>query len=219
MNKCFKKTATREITPSIAAIVLTSVIPYWLGHVSAEENGLHTSPLIDDKLWRKAQLFSESNPCNLAFKATASMCNAQCTVGLPCTTGVAVPSMKTYNSVASIAQSIEEQRELLHDRAMRFRLLMRAPTDAGVDMEFHEFIDMAYAFFILYELPEDMRSSPEVHYACTCPMYSHYLVCKHSLGYGIATGAVSVPVMHDATMVGALPKRGRPKKVVSMGAW
>ena len=216
VNKCFKKTATKEVTPGIASLV-TNIIPYWLGHVSVEDKGLSNCPVLDDSLWRKAQVFADSDVCKLAFKATASMCNAQCTIGLPPCNGVVIPSTKNYNSVAAAAESTEERRSLLHDKAMQFRALMRKPRVAGTNMGFNDFIDNAYAFFILYELPEHMRPAPQVLYACTCPAYAHYLVCKHSLGYGIATSAISVPVQHDNTIVGPLPKRGRPKKVGS--AW
>jgi hypothetical protein len=94
-----------------------------------------------------------------------------------------------------------------------FRDLYAAPSEwaAGCG-SLAEYLDVVNSFYVCKPY-DDTRITSFTLYNCTCPQFSYYRTCKHSLGLAIVRQQLNVPRSKDPTEVGKKRGPGRPRKV------
>lgn len=86
------------------------------------------------------------------------------------------------------------------------------------DMEtFDEFMDRKGKVYFLRPVADILSEDGHLYYACTCPEYLHYALCKHVIaaslhGNGERTRALFKPEW-TVTLLRVRSRPGRPRKV------
>ena len=89
---------------------------------------------------------------------------------------------------------------------------------ADVDMDtFDAFMERKSKVYFLCKVDDTLVEDGHLKYACTCPEYLHYALCKHVLSIDMledeeGTRALFKPEWR-ATKIGVRSKPGRPKKI------
>lgn len=95
---------------------------------------------------------------------------------------------------------------------------LEAGPEINLDTEtFDEFLDRKSKIYFLRPVHDELIEEGHLRYACTCPYFLHYALCKHVLSVALhedeeGTRARFKPEW-QVTRIGVRPRAGRPRKL------
>ena len=178
----------------------------WLAKVSEDDDHFADEPYFDNRVWRAGQKFLEYAD----IKSFMQKIRGEDAYIVP---SEALLRMKVFPGC-----SAEENRNALAPWFTDFRLLLSSirrvtgqrQTVAALPWDLANFLKLRNSFYIVRPLATQI--GPYVFYSCTCPDYQHYLRCKHVIVVAVARGNMTFPQERLVTVIGSLPRRGRPRK-------